>query len=58
MVWCEHFVVVHPLWWGGLPAKLKGVFDRILLPGMAFRYVSGKTPAGKSCLRGARQRCW
>ncbi|MCX2722254.1 NAD(P)H-dependent oxidoreductase [Roseibium salinum] len=42
IVWCEHFVVVHPLWWGGLPAKLKGVFDRILLPGMAFRYVSGK----------------
>jgi putative NADPH-quinone reductase len=40
--WCDHFVVAHPLWWGGVPAKLKGVFDRVLLPGFAYRYVKGK----------------
>ncbi|GAB4538934.1 MAG: NAD(P)H-dependent oxidoreductase [Roseibium sp.] len=40
--WCEHFVLSHPLWWGGLPAKLKGLFDRVLLPGAAFQYVKGK----------------
>ena len=26
--WAEHFVLVAPMWWGGLPARLKGVFDR------------------------------
>lgn len=42
ITWCEHIVIVHPLWWGGHPAKLKGLFDRVLLSGKAFRYVSGK----------------
>ncbi|WP_299816630.1 NAD(P)H-dependent oxidoreductase [uncultured Roseibium sp.] len=51
IVWCEHFVVSHPLWWGGLPAKLKGVFDRVLLPGKAFRYVAGK-PIPEKLLKG------
>lgn len=39
--WCDHFVLVHPLWWGSLPAKLKGALDRALLPGFAFRYKPG-----------------
>ncbi|MFQ1700470.1 NAD(P)H-dependent oxidoreductase [Loktanella agnita] len=34
--WAEHIVIMTPLWWGGLPAKLKGLFDRALLPGRAF----------------------
>lgn len=34
--WCEHFVMTTPMWWGGLPGKLKGLFDRALLPGKAF----------------------
>ena len=42
ITWCEHLLLAYPLWWGGHPAKLKGVFDRLLLPGKAFRYVSGK----------------
>ena len=29
-------MMVTPMWWGGLPAKLKGLFDRALLPGRAF----------------------
>ncbi|MGG7567508.1 NAD(P)H-dependent oxidoreductase [Rhodovulum sp. DZ06] len=32
----EHIVMACPLWWGGWPAKLKGLFDRVLLPGRGF----------------------
>ena len=34
--WCDHVVIATPLWWGGIPSKLKGLFDRTLLPGIAF----------------------
>lgn len=34
--WSEHVVLLSPMWWGGMPAKLKGLFDRVLLPGTAF----------------------
>ncbi|SMO53107.1 NAD(P)H-dependent oxidoreductase [Gracilimonas mengyeensis] len=34
----DHLVWVHPVWWGGLPALLKGFIDRIFLPGFAFKY--------------------
>ncbi len=36
--WCEHLVIVTPLWWGSVPALLKGYFDRVLLPGFAFKF--------------------
>ncbi|UUD64690.1 NAD(P)H-dependent oxidoreductase [Pseudomonas seleniipraecipitans] len=38
--WAEHLVFVYPVWWGGLPALLKGFLDRVLLPGFAFKYRS------------------
>ena len=31
--WSEHVVLTTPMWWGGPPAKLKGLFDRTFLPG-------------------------
>ena len=34
--WAEHVVMSTPIWWGGLPAKLKGLFDRALIPGRTF----------------------
>ena len=34
--WSDHFVLIAPMWWGGLPAKLKGLFDRAFVPGLAF----------------------
>lgn len=43
LAWCEHLVLVSPLWWGGPPAALKALFDRVLLPGFAFRYRSGSS---------------
>ncbi len=39
----NHIVWVLPLWWGGMPAILKGFLDRILLPGIAFELEEGKT---------------
>lgn len=38
---CDHLVVAFPLWWGAEPAQLKGLLDRLLLPGWAFRYHKG-----------------
>lgn len=35
---CDHLVIAFPLWWGDEPALLKGLIDRVLLPGFAFRH--------------------
>lgn len=43
--WADHFVIIYPVWWVGMPAILKGLFDRAWLPGSAFRYI--KTKEGK-----------
>lgn len=34
--WADHLVWVYPVWWGSVPALMKGFLDRILLPGFAF----------------------
>jgi NAD(P)H dehydrogenase (quinone) len=38
----DHLVWVYPVWWGSVPALLKGLLDRLLLPGFAFRYQAGQ----------------
>ncbi|MEM6857836.1 MAG: NAD(P)H-dependent oxidoreductase [Pseudomonadota bacterium] len=35
---CDHLVIAFPMWWGAEPARLKGLLDRLLLPGFAFVY--------------------
>ncbi len=35
---CEIIVFVYPTWWSGLPAMLKGWLERVMVPGVAFRF--------------------
>jgi NAD(P)H dehydrogenase (quinone) len=44
----DHVVIVYPVWWVGMPAILKGLFDRAWLPGSAFRYI--KMKSGKNTI--------
>lgn len=51
--WCDHLVWIYPVWWGSIPAIMKGFIDRVFLPGFAFKkregsvwwdkYLTGKT---------------
>jgi NAD(P)H dehydrogenase (quinone) len=36
LLWAEGLIFVHPTWWSGLPAILKGWLDRLWRPGVAF----------------------
>ena len=40
---CQGLVFVFPTWWYGIPAVLKGYFDRVWLPGVAFDVDGPKT---------------
>ena len=36
ITWANHIVWLYPVWWGSMPAILKGFIDRVFLPGFAF----------------------
>ena len=36
LLWAEHLVLVHPLWWGRAPALFEGWLDRLLASGFAY----------------------
>jgi len=42
----DGLVIVHPDWWGMPPAILKGWIDRVLRPGVAYRFGEGDNGEG------------
>ncbi|MBD2868577.1 NAD(P)H-dependent oxidoreductase [Paenibacillus arenilitoris] len=54
--WADHLVFVYPNWWGSVPAILKGFFDRVLLPGFAFKYDTPTSLVPKQLLKGKTAR--
>lgn len=36
--WANHVTFIYPLWWGQMPAMLKGFIDRVFANGFAFEY--------------------
>ena len=50
----SHVCLVTPLWWGSVPALLKGFFDRTLQRGWAYRYKPNGMPEGLLAGRSAR----
>jgi NAD(P)H dehydrogenase (quinone) len=41
---CERIFLVYPVWWGGLPAVLKGFVDRTFVSGQMYSF-EGRPPA-------------
>lgn len=37
ILWCDHIVWIYPVWWGSVPAIMKGFIDRVFLPGFGFQ---------------------
>jgi putative NADPH-quinone reductase len=44
LLWAEGLVLVSPTWWFGFPAILKGWFDRVWAPGIAYDHASDFGP--------------
>lgn len=42
----DGIVIIHPNWWGQPPAILKGWIDRIIRPGVAYRFDEGDSGEG------------
>ena len=45
--WCEGLIFVHPTWWYGPPAMLKGWLDRVWVPHATFTMPEPGKPIGR-----------
>jgi len=55
LMWADHIVIVSPIWWGGLPAKMKGLIDRVFIPGVTFKF-EGENPYPVQLMKGKSAR--
>lgn len=39
--WADTLIIIHPIWWTGLPAMMKGYIDRVFSYGFAYTYANG-----------------
>ena len=42
----DGIVIIHPNWWGQPPAILKGWVDRVIRPGIAYKFLDGDQGEG------------
>jgi len=54
--WANHIVVIHPVWWGSVPALMKGFLDRVFLPGFFFKKKPGSAYWRDKLLKGRSAR--
>lgn len=54
--WSEHFVSIFPIWWSDMPALMKGLVDRVWMPGFAFNFRKGIIPGWYRRLKGRSAR--
>ena len=41
ILWAQHIAWVFPVWWGGVPALMKGFLDRAFTSGWAYKFTPG-----------------
>jgi len=56
ILWADHLVWIYPVWWGSLPAMMKGFIDRLFLPGFAFKKHEGSKTKWDKLLKGKSAR--
>jgi len=55
IAWCDHIVILYPLWLGSMPALLKAFFEQVMRPNFAFKNEpGGKLPKKLLAGRSAR----
>lgn len=56
ILWADHLVWVYPMWWGGMPAVMKGFIDRAFLPSFSFKFKDETSYQWKGLLKGRSAR--
>lgn len=54
LAWADHLVIIYPLWLGGMPARLKALFEQAFRPAFAFGGTRVNPGGGRMKGRSAR----